>query len=314
MSLTLITNPVTTEGGVVKNIFPGFRPVEYVFKREDLAIVSVGEASGYAEITIGTDLTSYLSEGDYIYLYAEGDSGDYDYDEICEITAITSTTITLDIPYIENSSSGYINYLKNYYVELQLVNPDNSSIQMIPFSLKDDGDQAGNITIDVSIANDKNRKLFDISTRELTEGRVRFDVRYREISEGVTGSWTDMSDPVILVYAWEQMDTEEILNGFDMPELYKGYDFAVALSHSNRNGTDSFVVAKYNELDINREELVTGLSIGQLSIDLYGIFLFVLGSGTTFDGNTEYIEVYGEYADLPDYDPEGYDSSDYLTT
>ena len=314
MSLTLITNPVTTEGGVIKNIFPGFRPVEYVFKREDLAIVSVGETSGNVEVTIATDLSSYLSEGDFIYLYAVGDSGDYEYDSIGEILSITSTTIELDIPYIENSTSGYINYLKNYYVELQLVNPDNTSIQMIPFSLKDDGDQAGNITIDVSIANDKNRKLFDISTREMTEGRIRFDVRYREISEGVTGSWTDMSDPVILVYAWEQMDTEEILNGFDMPELYKGYDFAVALSHSNRNGTDSFVVAKYNELDINRDDIVTEQSIGQLSIDLYGILLFVLDGSTTFDGDAEYIEIYGEYADLPDYDPEDYDSSDYLTT
>lgn len=312
MSLTLITNPVTTESGVTKNIFPGFRPVEYVFKREDLAITSVGSGlDDNIEVTIGTDLTTELSVGDFFYLYAPGDSGEYTYDLSGEITAITATTITMDSKFIEAASSGYINYLQNYYVEVELVGEENVNRKVIPFSLKDDGDPAGNITIDVSIANDKNRQAFTLISEPLTDGRIKFDVRYREVSEGSTGSWVSMEDPIIIVFAWEQMDVEEFINDFDYPNIYKGYDSGVILSHSDSNGSASFVALTYNEYDINKSVLTSSNVLGQISNSLYGLFFFLISKSISYNSNTKYIKFTGNYVNLPDYEPIDYASPDY---
>lgn len=314
MSLVLNTNPVTTDGGIKKNIFPGFRPVEYKFKREDLAIVSVGSGvDNNILITVGTDLSSYLSAGDSIYLFAEGDSGTYNYDLTGEIVTITSTQITIDSGYIEGSTSGYINYLINYYVEMELVGEENVNRKVIPFSLKDDGDQAGNITIDVGIANDKNKELFQTASQELTEGRIKFDVRYREVSLGVTGSWTLLSDPVILVYAWEQMETEDIINSFDLPQLYKGYNSGIVICHSDDNGLGDYVTLQYDELDINQQDVTTGNPIGQIESGYYGMIFFLISKLLSFDSDTKYIKFKGGVSDIPDYLAGDYDPAGYLT-
>ena len=67
MSLTLITNPVSG----TSEIFAGFLPIEFIFKREDLAITSVTSGTGGAKINHAGDLSSYLSAGDSIYVYRE---------------------------------------------------------------------------------------------------------------------------------------------------------------------------------------------------------------------------------------------------
>ena len=111
MSLTLVNNPV---GAADRKIFAGFQPCEFIFKREDLAITSVTSGTGGAKITHPGDLTSVLSEGDTIYLYSEG-ATNYVYDGSFEILSIVAGEITVDTPYIETGTGGYINYLKNYY-------------------------------------------------------------------------------------------------------------------------------------------------------------------------------------------------------
>lgn len=318
MSLTLISSPVETISGVKQNVFAGFAPVEFEFKREDLAIVSIGSGlNNNIEITIGTDLSSYLEVGDYIYLYAEGASGTYDYDLSAEILAITSSTITINSQYIEGSSTGYINYLKNYYVECELVDIDNVNIKKIPFTLKDDGDNAGNITIDVSIANDKNRQQFLLEKREITEGRIRFNLQYREVYTGVAtpNNYILIDDPVILVYATEQPEAEELINDFDLPKLYKGYDSGIILTHSNDNAFDIAIKVFYDELDINQTQIVADQNIGDLSIDEYG-FLFFKWNKSLYAGlnaDTKFIKFKPDYVALPDYDPADYATPDYKT-
>ena len=71
MSLTVVENPITTSD-FVNNVFAGFLPCEFKFKREDQAIATIGSGTdAKIEITItGVDLTSFLSASDSIYLYA----------------------------------------------------------------------------------------------------------------------------------------------------------------------------------------------------------------------------------------------------
>ena len=94
MSVNLISNPVIVESGIIKNVFAGFERVEFGFKREDLQITGVGQGIDN-QILINTpeDLSGYLEEGDFVYVYSAGAT--YTYDTSGQIVAISSTTITI---------------------------------------------------------------------------------------------------------------------------------------------------------------------------------------------------------------------------
>lgn len=314
MALTLIEYPVSVINGITNNVFAGFLQCEIKFKREDLQIESV--VSGIdekIEVIISTDLTSYLNIGDAIHLYAVGDSG-YIYDDNGEIIDITSTSITVNIAFIEVASVGYINYLKNYYVELRPVNSDNQNIKVLTFSLKDDGDTSGNIIIDVSIVNDKNKQIFKDGSAELLESRIKFNVEYRQVYEGSSESFVLIDDPIILVYATEQMQVEEFINDFEYPEIYKGYDSGVILCHSDSNNSIySSIDLLYDELDLNFDNITTDNELSSFDANDIGFLFSKIPKELTFNANTHYIKIKGEFAFLPDYDSNDYDNDDYNT-
>lgn len=315
MSLTLTESPVIIDSGITYNLFAGFLPVEYKFKREDLQILSLGMgADNTVSILISEDLTSILSVGDSIYLYAPGDTLSYIYDTQGEILEITATTIRLDLQYIESCSSGYINYLPNYYVEAQLVHVDNSLIQMIDFSLTDDGDLAGNVIIDVSIANDKNSQYFEELSQELTDARIKFKLQYRQVYDGSSESFTLIDEEIILVYATEQMDLDEFINDFDNPEIYEGYECGIVFAHSDVNNEDTAISIYYDELDRNKYNINIDNLIIQFDADKYGFLFAYWNKDTVLDPNTEYIKFKAAYTALADYDAADYDGSDYQTT
>lgn len=314
MSLILVESPVIIDGGITYNLFAGFLPVEYIFKREDLQINSVSMgADNTVSISVSTDLTSYLSIGDYIYLYSIGDTGAYTYDEQAQILEISATIIRINLQYIESAAAGYINYLKNYYVEAQLVDVSNPLILKIPFSLTDDGDLEGNVIIDVSIANDKNKQYFAEISEELTDSRIKFKLQYRQVYEGSSESFTLIDEEIILVYATEQMDLDELINEFDNPEIYLGYEGGISFAHSDENNEDTAISIYYDELDRNKDDLVIDNLIKKFDANEYGLFFVLWDKNTTVNANTEYIKFKAAYEALPDYNPAHYNNSDYKT-
>lgn len=246
MALTLITNPV---GSAASKIFAGFRPVEFEFKREDLAITSIASGTGGIEITVATDLTSVLSEGDAIYVYSAGTN--YTYDDVGTILSINSTKIVLDIVFTESTTGGYINYLKNYYVEMMLVNKTLSTANILPFTLKSDGSPAGVVKIDVSIATDKLLQRGDIEQDALTESRIEFEVKYKQVYDGSSETYTLIDNKlIILLYATEAPETGEILNSFELPKIYLGYPAGIVIA--DISGAAKLEMT-YTERDINNQ-------------------------------------------------------------
>ena len=262
MSVVVESYPVETVSGIIENIIPGFEDVEIIFKREDLHITGIElGANNRIRVNISTDLTSYLRIGDFVYVGSTGVDG-YIYDDNGEITQVTSTYIEIDIDYVSSSTGGYINYLKNYYIEVDLIDVDNSAIKILPFTLRDDGNLNGQITINVGIANDKNEQIFETENTEIIESRLRFDVNYREVYEGqLNTSYTTIDNyPIILVYATEQMVIEKFENKFEYPEIYQGYNNGVIFMHSDENdneGTAGAINITYNELDNNQNAITS---------------------------------------------------------
>lgn len=308
MSLTLITNPVIGSN----EIFAGFEPVEFVFKREDLAITSVTSGvSSKAKITVGTDLTTLLDPGDTIYVYSEGTN--FIYDISAEIITITSTEITIDTPFIETGTGGYINYLKNYHVELQCVDKTNPDVNVLPFSLEADGDAAGNIAIDVSITNDLNRQRGAITKQFLDNSSIEFEVQYREVYLNSSNSFTLIDlKLLILVYATQQPEKEVILNQFDLPKIYLGYPAALAVAHSG-GASGQTIEITYNEQDNNFLNIDSG-TLGTLDADNNGFLLWEWNKDTSVLEATKYIDFEFEFEAISDFAVPDFASPDFVTT
>ena len=313
MSLVLVDNPVITEGGIVKNLFAGFLPVEFKFKREDLGITNVAQGPNNTVIvTTNIDLSSELSVGDSAYLFSEGST--YVYDESGEVLTVTATTITINAQFVENTTSGYINYKQNYFVEAELVSVSNTDVRILPFSLKDDGDNAGNATIDVSIANDKNELEFEYVLDQLEDARLKFKVQYREVWEGSSESFTLIDDEVILYFATDQPEIEQFLQELDEAFVYEGYPFGAILLHSDQNSDAGSIVIKYDELDINQSVIVADNSIGVVPSDDYGQIFANLDKDTSYDVDTEHVRFKAELTDVAFFDPAFFDPAFFETT
>lgn len=268
MSLTITQNPIPSAQAY--EIFAGFQPIEFKFKREDLAITSVESGSGGVKINVTTNLTAYLLPGDQIYLYSPGLQ--YTYDAVGTILSITATDITIDLPFIEAGSGGYINYRKNYFVEMMLVDKNFSEANKLPFVLQSDGDAAGNISIDVSVINDLNGSRGAIADGILN-GVQQFEVKYREVYAGSANSYTLIDNKLfVVIYALEQPEKDVILNQFDLPKLYLGYPAGVVIAHAGSGGTTTLKM-DYEELDINKE-LVDSGALSDLDGNLNGLHMW----------------------------------------
>ena len=324
MSVTLVTNPVQTVGSEVLNLFAGFQPCEFIFKREDMAISLVEQGTDDTIlINIPDDLSSYLAVGESIYLYALGNVTGYEYDGNFEILELGTNTIRVDGDFIEQAGAGYINYKKNYYLEVQVIDANNNNVKLLPFTLRDNGDSAGNITIDVSIVNDQNiveiLQESDFSTYNglvLIDSRIRFKIQYREVYDEATGNYTTITDEIILIYASEQPEREELMNDLISPFLYRGYPFMVALNHSNSNLEKSCVNVLYDTLDINQYDIdVNNLIYRFNSQNDYGILIchFDKSISSGFASNVEFVRFKAEFASLPEYNPEEYTALEYKT-
>jgi hypothetical protein len=305
MSLSTVSYPVPSPG---LNVFGGGAPVEIKFLRNDAPVVDTEAGDNNTVIVnLGGNITGSLNVGEYVYL----NSGDV-YDVAAEALEVENTYIRLDTQWIENTVDGYINYKQNYYVELDLINPDNENIKILPFTLRDDGDEAGNINIDLSIVNDLNAIEFpDYSAvNEMGESRVKFDIRKREIwRESQSTAYSRITDPIIIYPAKETGTIEAFTNGFSEPEYYVGYPNGAVYLHSDDDPAgDLLIIFYFSEQDINKQTIKSNSEIGQLDAqDVYGR-LFIPLNNLTLLSNTEYITLYSESAAIPEFNPADFTS------
>lgn len=300
MSLVVSDYPVKNVG---QNIFAGDSPVEVTFVREDLQIVSTEQGSDNTIIiNVTTDLTSVLNAGEYVYLKSEV------YDLSGEVLELTATGIRINKQWIgEDTAGGFINYKQNYYVELDIINPLNDLDKILPFTLRDDGDEKGNIKIDLSIINDLNSIDFPafLEFYEMIESRVKFDIKYREIwRESPSTAYIRINDPIIIFPAKIDGGIEKFSNGFDLPEYYKGYPNGAVFLHSDSDPLASDdIVAYYDELDINKDTIKANQEVGTLAArEVYGRLFAPLVDLPLLE-NTEYLTLKTEAAAIPEFSP-----------
>jgi len=305
--LTLVTNPI---GTAASKMFAAFQKCEIVFKREDIAIIDIEAGTGGAKVNHAGDLTSLLVAGDVIYIYSEGVN--YTYNGVFEILAIVAGEITLNTPYIESATGGYANYLKNYFVELQCVNSTLSDVNLLPFSLESDGDAAGNITFDVSIVGELLTQRGEISQGVISNSENEFEIKYREVYDGSANGFTLVDSKLfIIMFAIDTPTEDTILNQLDEPILVLGYEGAIVVA-KKAMGAGSSVEMPYNELDINKEVITSG-TLGQLSAEVNGFYIWKWLKTASVNSSTKYIEFNFKVNGIYDFATPDFAYPDFLT-
>ena len=172
---------------------------------------------------------------------------------------------------------------------MQLVDKTLSDALVVPFSLKDDGTASGEIKIDVSLPVDKLRQRGEIEKAALTDSNIEFEVKYREVYDGSSNSFTLINNSlVVLVYATETPDTEEILNSFDMPKIYLGYPAGLAVAHNGGSVGDNIEIT-YDELDNNQVTLNSD-TLGTLDSGSNGFLMWKWDADTEVTSSTKYVD------------------------
>ena len=314
MSLSLINTPVTP----TDNVLAGFLPQLLEFKREDITVIDVTQgANNTILVRVTGDITSDIAAGESVYLYSQGLTSDYDGSGvvISAVFAAGQTTLNIDIQFVEIANGGYINYLQEWFVEVALVDVNNTDKSILTYTLRDDGTPAGVANIDISAANDLNEQFFPLVGGVGVENRTKFTAKYRQSWRGNNEqAYTLTNEEYIVQFSTEELENDTIVNDFETPILYVGYPAAIALIHSDLNFTDK-VVLRIDELDINKADIITDTQIRQYAPGAFG---YLYGGSEDVEielnQNTEYLRIKYASEPLADYKAGDYKAGDYKTT
>ena len=319
MSITLKTYPVTIDSGKINNIFAGHQPVEIEFERVDISINSVSSGvDNQILIEVTGDLTGNLNVGEWIYLYAVGTT--YTYDGSFQIIDINfnspDTEITIAGDFIEVSNSGFLNYKQNYFVECKLVDVDNNMIRKYNSNINDDGTPNGIVTINVSqVVDFLNNEILQTSG-VVSNNANRFQLMYREVfREDITSAFVLLDElPIIITKAADNSEIESFACQFETPKIWVGYPFNLSILHSPENNSGLRLSVDFDELDINETEITTANLLANFGLNFIGFGqASFLDNTKVLDSNTKFIRFNLKTNNLADYDPNDYNSSDYLT-
>jgi hypothetical protein len=321
MAVSLISYPVQIISGKMANLFPGFSPVEIEFKREDIQIISVSAgADNKILITVlAADVFGLIFPGEGLYLYAEGNTYTYDLSAklITQTPGSPNWTFLIDAEFIEAAASGYMNFRQDWYLECKLVNEDNNSLLEYPALIQNDGTPSGIIKVNTSRMVDFLKNEILSTSQEVTNARKKCKLMYREVYRiHDTEVFVLLDDvPIIIVYAADEISPEKFLNKFEIPKMWAGYPFLINLAHSLENTTDSGIDVKFDELDINKDNLTLNNHLISFDVNKFGFLQSNFNDNIkTIEDNTRYIQFNAQTRSLIDYEDADYESTDYITS
>ena len=204
-----------------------------------------------------------------------------------------------------------MNYKQNYSVELKVISTENTAIDLLGFSLFDDGTPSGNIKIDTSIIVDFTRQSIIETSQEDEQSRIKYNVKYREVWEDNENNvFISIDGPIIAFYATEESDQETFLNPITTPKYYLGYTQGIGFLHSDADdGDGEGVRILYDELDINQDNITSDNIIKAFNENAFGNLFSIYPNVTNLD--VKYIRMKFTLEEVPEYEPTEYDNNEY---
>lgn len=273
MSLTSVTYPITgTAGSFSNNIFPSQKRLEFTARRIDATINTISSGTdGKVRIEANVSITN-VAVGDYVSFGSDF----YETQSARVVAVVNATTIEVDVAFVSsNALNGFVNFHKDYFLEIRYVLPnsvsnDQNAIELIGDYTQTPSDLNGDIVSNIGIPS-------DLITPQITSGSVpgmsvSYKIQYRESYEGNrSGSWVSPSSdsPILLIHS-----SEDLSEGFTdvgiTKRFTKGYPLYYSFINSDVNASDSEVSIIMRQYSIGKVQIAE-TTISTIS-DLNGLF------------------------------------------
>lgn len=315
MALTEISYPVTGSAGSFQNTFPSQKPIFAEFNRKDGVINTI--VSGVdAKVRINVTVPFVdIQVGQFITFDSDG----YPLTSAKVLSIIDPSTIDIDVPFTSsNAANGFINYHRNYFLEIRFVAANSASDDQDAFLIIDDTSQIanaknGDISANISVPGQLISPDFEIATGLADNLFQTYKIQFRESFDGNrSGTWISPVSDIAIMLVHGSVDFE--VNEFGDPEVtkryVKGYPLVYSLVYSgvNDEGANELRVQMVQQgLDktILKEEDLT------IIMNLNGVFILRVDTDTLEEDTTFVSFSYILSTSNAQYDPTQYDPTQY---
>jgi len=315
MALTEISYPVTGTVGDFKNTFPSQKPIFAEFNRKDGIINTIiSGVDSKVRIAVTVPFVD-IQVGQFVTFQSSG----YSLTSAKVLSIIDGLTIDIDLPFTSsNAANGFINYHRNYFLEIRFVDADSVSDDQDAFLIIDDISQIansknGDISANISIPAQLISPDFDIATGLAEKLVLTYKIQFRESFEGNrSGLWVSPVLDIAILLVHGSVDFE--VNEFGDPDVTKryvlGYPLVYALVYSGINdqgSNDLRIVLTQRGLDktvLKEEDFIT-------IANLNGVYILRVETDA-FESETTFVSFsYILSTNNMQYDPSQYDPTQY---
>jgi len=216
MSLEITKRPILVDADGEFRWNSVANPVNYELQRKDLLFTSIiDDGSGFVQIAV-TD-TSEINVGDTVFF---SEDGTVYADQLTTVLSfVASTSITLNIPFIAVSTTGFINLNEtrtNYRVDVFFFNPDDD-VKFFTEGTEYQPNENGFLRIDTAGLMRSFLEAEYVDNQNQENLSLLFYIQIIERFSGVTGTdFTDITNPVGIIIASKQFLDEfgSILKNF----------------------------------------------------------------------------------------------------
>ena len=315
MPLSNITYPITqTSGQFSNNIFPSQQSLFFTARRIDQTINTITSGTnGVVRINCSSALID-VGLGDHVAWGSDA----YTARTSLVINVIDPNTIEVDETFSStDTTNSFINYLKDYFLEIRYVledstSDDQSAIELIRDYSQVPNDIEGNIEANIAVPSDQTTPTIESSTQFVEELSIAYKIQYRESYQGTRdGVWVSPTDdgPILLVHAAES--ASEGFTDTGLTKLFtQGYPIYYSFVYSDINeamGND--ITISFNQYDI-AQNLISNTALSTVS-DVNGVLMVVVLPNQILS-NTVFVEFESSVVSSSgQYDPTQYDPAQY---
>ena len=315
MAVTELSYPVTGSVGTYKNIFASNKPLPFTLERKDILISTITSGTdGRVRIQAGSNFNG-ISIGDQITWQSDGYTN-----RSSKVTAvINATTIEINETFINtNASNGWINYLKNWYLEIRYVTPNTSTDEQNALLILDDfsqvpSDPRGIVLANINAPADLIEPDFNITTEEAKNLYKQYKIQYRQSYEGNRNdTWESPANdlPILLVHASVDFTANDFTDAEITKRYVRGYPLMYSFVYSSINdeGNNQLKITM-TELGINGEAITSSDVVSFLNLN--GVAIIAVDTNT-LDADTAFVQFRSTLStDNSQYDPAQYDPAQY---
>ena len=315
MALTEINYPVTGEVGTYKNTFPSQKPLYANFNRKDGLINSISSGTNSKVRIEFTSAFGSINIGQFVIFQSDG----YLLQSSKVLAIVNATTIDVDTDFTSaNAANGFVNYNRNYYLEIRYVAAGSGSGDQNATEILEDFSQVtnaknGDIKANISSPGQLITPDFEIENGVAANLFQSYKIQFRESYEGNrSGVWisptVDVS--IMLVHASKDFVVDSFTDANTIKRFIKGFPLVYSLIYSaiNDSGSNELRVV-LSQYDIS-QTLISNDDVG-IIVNMNGVYILSVDTDS-LDVDTAFIKfAYVLSSSNAQYDPTQYDPSQY---